>query len=67
MKKIRMITIIILLFCVFLFCLTVLDFAALHDIKKDYVSEYVLNYLKISLSEDLHIGLQLKENGTSSH
>ena len=35
------------------FCLTVLDFAALHDIKKDYVSEYVLNYLKISLSEDL--------------
>jgi hypothetical protein len=33
--------------------LTILDFAALHDIKQDYVSEYILNYLDVSLSEEL--------------
>jgi hypothetical protein len=35
------------------FILTILDFTALHDIKQDYVSRYILNYLKINLSNDL--------------
>ena len=53
MKNLKTSTIITLLFCVLVFVLTILDFAALHDIKQDYVSDYILNYLKISLSEDL--------------
>ena len=53
MKILKAATIITLLFCGLILILTVLDFAALGDIKQDYVSEYILNDLKISLSEDL--------------
>ena len=48
-----MITITTLLFCVLVLILTILDFAALHDIKQDYVSQYILDSLKISFSEHL--------------
>ena len=53
MKNLKTITLITLLSCVLVFILTILDFAALHDIKQDYVSRYILNYLKINLSNDL--------------
>ena len=33
--------------------LTLLDFAALHDIKKNYVSKSILDYLKIDTSQKL--------------
>ena len=53
MKNIKAITIITLLFCILVFMFTILDFAALHDINKDYVSQYILDYLKIDTSQKL--------------
>ena len=53
MKNIKPITVITLLFCVVVSILTILDFAALHDIKQDYVSKNILIYLNIRLSEEL--------------
>jgi hypothetical protein len=53
MKNLRTITLITMLLCMLVFILTILDFTALHDIKQDYVSRYILNYLKINLSNDL--------------
>jgi hypothetical protein len=48
MKNLRTITLITMLLCMLVFILTILDFTALHDIKQDYVSRYILNYLKIN-------------------
>ena len=45
MKKLHTITVFVLIFCVLVFVLTLLDFAALHDIKQDYVSKEILDYL----------------------
>ena len=53
MKKLKNITLITILLCLVVFILTILDFAALHDIKHDYVSRHILNYFKIDLSGDL--------------
>ena len=53
MKNFKTITVLTLLLCVFVFILTIFDFVALHDIKQDYVSQYILNTLDISLSNDL--------------
>jgi hypothetical protein len=53
MKNLKTITLITLLFCVIVFILTILDFAVLHDIRQDYISHYILNYLKITISKDL--------------
>ena len=53
MNNFKTITVITLSFCVAVFILTIFDFAALHDIKQEYVSKNILNYLDISLSEDL--------------
>ena len=53
MKNIKTVTAITLLFCILVFMFTILDFAALHDIKQDYVSQYILDYLKINTSKDL--------------
>jgi hypothetical protein len=53
MKNLKTITLITLIFCVVVLFLTILDFAALHDIKQDYVSKYILKYLNIVLSKEL--------------
>ena len=53
MKKLKILTLITILFCMFVFILTILDFAALHDIKQDYLSRHILNYLGINISNDL--------------
>ena len=53
MKNLKTITLITLIFCVIVFILTILDFAALHDIKQDYVSKNILDYLNITLLKDL--------------
>jgi len=53
MKNLKTITVLTILFCMFVFALTILDFAALHDIKQDYLSRYILNYLDITLPNDL--------------
>ena len=53
MKHIRTISFITILFCILVFIFTIFDFMALHDIKQDYVSGYILNYLEINLSNDL--------------
>ena len=53
MKKPELIAIFALLFCGLVFIFTIFDFAALHDIKKDYVSQYVLSHIEISLSDEL--------------
>jgi len=52
-RHIKTITAITLLLAGVVFILTLFDFAALHDIKKDYVSQSILHYLNISLSGDL--------------
>ena len=48
MRKARLMTTITMCFCALVFLLTILDFAALHDIKKDYVSKSILEDLNIS-------------------
>jgi hypothetical protein len=53
MINFKALTIITLLFCIGVFMLTILDFAALNDIKQDYVSQNILNALNIKLSEEL--------------
>lgn len=53
MKNLQTITVITLIFCVVVFLFTILDFASLHDIKQDYVSTHVLDYLNITLPKDL--------------
>lgn len=52
-KNLKTVTAITLLFCILVFIFTILDFAALHDIHHDYVSSYILDYLKIDISKDL--------------
>lgn len=53
MKNLKIFSLIILLFCVIVFILTIMDFAALHDIRQDYVSQYILDYLEVTPSEEL--------------
>lgn len=53
MKNVKAFTIITLILSVFVFMLTLMDFAALHDINKDYVSQSILDYLKIDTSQNL--------------
>lgn len=52
-KNIKTITIVTLLFSVIIFLLSILDFAALHDIGNDYVSQEILTYLNITTSSNL--------------
>jgi membrane protease YdiL (CAAX protease family) len=52
MKKLKWITMLAILFCIFVFILTILDFAALHDINREYISKAILKYLNITLSSD---------------
>ena len=49
----RLVTKIALLLCVVVLLFTLLDFAALHDIKQDYVSKGILDYLNMTLLSDL--------------
>ena len=51
-KKLKIMTIFTIWFCLFVFVLTLLDFAALHDIKNEYISKSILKYLDITLSSD---------------
>ena len=53
MSKNKKIVAIIVVLCVIGFLLTLCDFLALHDIKKEYVSTSILERLNITLSEDL--------------
>jgi hypothetical protein len=53
MRKEKKIVMIIVALCVIGFLLTLCDFLALHDIKKEYVSTRILERLNITLSEDL--------------
>jgi hypothetical protein len=53
LKNLRTMTLITIVFGLLVFLLTIFDFAALHDIRQDYVSRYILNYLKIELPNDL--------------
>ncbi len=53
MKSSKTVALIAIVGCLLVSILTVLDFAALHDIRQDYVSRYILDYLRISLSSDL--------------
>jgi len=43
----------ILALCFLGFLLTIGDFLALHDIRNEYVSSRILQYLNVTLSEDL--------------
>ena len=53
MRKDKKIVMIIIALCVIGFLLTLCDFLALNDIKKEYVSTRILERLNITLSEDL--------------
>ena len=53
MKKMHMMFILIILSTLLLGVLSVVDFAALHDIRKDYVSQEVFKTLGIDLPEGL--------------
>ncbi|MCA9735600.1 hypothetical protein KC799_25915 [candidate division KSB1 bacterium] len=51
MKKLNSITLVMLIACIFVLFFTLLDFAALHDIFYDYISQRALDYLHITTSE----------------
>ncbi|MFH1195514.1 MAG: hypothetical protein V1720_07355 [bacterium] len=51
--KIKTITVITFLFSIIIFFFTLLDFASLHDIGNDYVSQKILTYLEITPSKTL--------------
>lgn len=53
MNKLKTIIVITILLCGFVLVLTILDIAALHDINKDYLRSYILEYLKLNTSNDL--------------
>jgi hypothetical protein len=53
MKKMNILAIITIIITIVLFMCTIDDFLALHDIKKDYVSKDVLQYLKVNTSKEL--------------
>ena len=53
MKNLQTITKIALLFCVLVFLMTILDFLALHDIKQDYLSKNIIEYLELTFSKEL--------------
>jgi len=52
-KKLKTFIFTTLILSIFVFILTLLDFAALHDIYKDYVSQSILDYLKIGTTQNL--------------
>jgi hypothetical protein len=52
MKNLKSVIVLTILLCIFVFALSILDMAALHDIKNEYISKNILNYLNISLSSD---------------
>lgn len=51
--NIKTVTLLTILFSVLIFLFTLLDFASLHDIGNDYVSQKILTYLKITPSKNL--------------
>lgn len=51
--NIKTLTIITLLFSILIFLFSLLDFASLHDIGNDYVSQKILTYLEITPSKIL--------------
>ena len=53
MKRIDALLKLVLLIAIVLCVLTILDYLALHDIYKDYVSKTVLSYLNLSLPIEL--------------
>ncbi len=53
MKKKHLLIKITIGLCAFVFLLTLFDFLALHDIRNEYVSTRILNYLNITLPGDL--------------
>ena len=53
MTTLRTITLIAIIFGLLVMVLTILDFAALHDIRQDYVSPHVLEHLEIDIAGDL--------------
>ncbi len=53
MKKERTIIGITIALCIAVFFLTLLDYLALHDIHKDYISPHALEYLEVTVSKEL--------------
>ena len=53
MKRIDVVMKFVLVIAIVLCLLTILDFLALHDIYKDYVSKTVLSYLNLALPIEL--------------
>lgn len=51
MKRLQILTSITLFIGIGVFLLTILDFFALHDIYKDYVSREVFSYLNVTLPD----------------
>lgn len=52
MVNLKQIFSILTLLCVVMLSLAVLDFTALHDIRKEYVSQDILKHLDITLSKN---------------
>lgn len=53
MKNLKRVILTSIISCIFILLLSILDFAALHDIKNDYISRHILEYLEISLQDKL--------------
>jgi hypothetical protein len=49
----KTLTFVALMICIALIALTLLDFASLHDIKRDYISRSVVEYLDIQQTSEL--------------
>jgi len=53
MKNFRTLIILTLLFSVLVLLMTIMDFLALHDIKQDYLSKTIIDYLGITFSKEI--------------
>ena len=53
MDRMKIVLSLTIAFCVIIILFSILDFACLHDIKNDYVSKKILNYLEIDIQQKL--------------
>ena len=53
MKNLHTITKFAILFCVVVLLMTIMDFLALHDIRQDYLSKEIIDYLDLTISGEI--------------
>ena len=53
MKNLKILVILTMVFSVIVILMTIMDFLALHDIRQDYLSKTIIDYLGITFSKEI--------------